>query len=365
MRVIMTGGGTGGHIYPAIAIADKIRDRGDDHTEILFVGTEHGLERELVPARGYPIRFITVRGLDRRRPLRNIKVMLDYNKGHRQAKKILEEFRPDCVIGTGGYVCGPVVRAAAAMGIRCYIQEQNAYPGLTNRLLERSVENVFLGFEEAGRYFKHPEKHIVTGNPVRAEFFTASPTASRQRLGVEPDQFMLLAFGGSQGAGRVNRAMIDTIIRYNGVSRVQIFFATGSSYYQPVRRELQDHGVELADNIHIVEYIEDMATYLSACDLVVSRSGALTVSEITICGKPSILIPSPNVTGDHQTFNARALSDKGAAILMKEEQLEDNRLYLEIERLRQDPAYLEGMAGQCRRAAMPDSADIIYYTLIT
>jgi len=364
MRVIMTGGGTGGHIYPAIAIADKIVERTQD-SEILFVGTKKGLEGNLVPRHGYDIKFITVSGINRRNMVKNIKVLKDYNKGKKQAKKIIEDFKPDIVIGTGGYVCGPVVKMAASMGIKTYIQEQNAFPGLTNKVLEKNAENVFLGFEEAGKYFKHPEKHIVTGNPVRSEFFGVDNSESRLELGIKSEDFVLLAFGGSQGAGRINKAMLDVIKRYNGKEKVQVFFATGKAYYEPIMTEIEEMEIELEENIHIIEYIDHMEKYLAACDLVVSRSGALTVSEITICGKPSILIPSPNVTGDHQTFNARAISDKGGAILLEEGKLAANILYSEVERLRENPAFMEGMAEQCRRSAPVDATDIIYYSLIT
>ncbi|MEA4922036.1 MAG: undecaprenyldiphospho-muramoylpentapeptide beta-N-acetylglucosaminyltransferase [Eubacteriaceae bacterium] len=364
MKVIMTGGGTGGHIYPAIAIADKIMERSGD-SEILFVGTKKGLEGELVPKHGYPIKFITVTGLNRKNMLKNFKVLRDYNKGKKQAAKIIEEFQPDIVIGTGGYVCGPVVKVASSMGIKTYVQEQNAFPGLTNKMLEKNVENVFLGFEEAGRFFKYPDKHIVTGNPVRSEFFDINDAESRLELGLKTDQFMLLAFGGSQGAGRVNKAMLDVIKRYNDNEQVQVYFATGKAYYEPILSDLKSMGIHIGPNIHIIEYIDHMEKYLSACDLAVCRSGALTVSEIMVCGKPSILIPSPNVTGDHQTFNARAVSDKGGAIIMEESKLDGAGLYTEIERLRQDSEYLRGMAEQCRRIAPVDATDIIYYSLIT
>ena len=257
MRVIMTGGGTGGHIYPAIAIADKIVERSED-TEVLFVGTTHGLEKDLVPHAGYDIEFITVRGLDRKNLLKNFKVLAEYNKGKRQAKKIIEEFKPDVVIGTGGYASSPVVRMAAKMGIPSYIQEQNAFPGVTNKMLEKHVNKVFLGFEEAEKYFKHPEKHVVTGNPVRADFFNFDRAESRKTLGLSDDDFMLLSFGGSQGAGRINKAMIDVVKRYNGEKNMQVYFATGKAYHEPVMTEIGDLGLDIADNIHVMEYISDM-----------------------------------------------------------------------------------------------------------
>ncbi len=364
MKVIMTGGGTGGHIYPAIAIADKIMEK-TSNSEILFVGTRKGLESKLVPMHGYNIEFITVSGMNRKNLLKNIKVFRDYNKGKKQAEAIIKEFEPDLVIGTGGYVSGPIINVAAKLGIPCYLQEQNAIPGLTNRMLEKSAENIFLGFEEAEKYFKSKEKCIVTGNPVRPEFFQCDKEGQREKLGIRPEDFMILAFGGSQGAGRLNKAMIDVIRKYNGVEGIQIYFATGKAYHLPVMTELEELEISIKDNIHVMEYIDEMHQYLAASDLVVSRSGALTVSEISLCSKPSILIPSPNVAGDHQTFNARAVSDKGGAILLREKELASEALYDEIERLRQNPALMESMAEQAGRCAPVDAADIIYYSIIT
>ena len=197
MKVIMTGGGTGGHIYPAIAIADKIKER-DPEAEILFVGTEKGLERELVPRSGYPIRFITVSGFNRKNMLKNIKVAKDLAKGSRQAKAILKEFMPDVVIGTGGYVCGPMVRAAHKKGIRTFVHEQNAFPGVTNKILEKYVDKVFISFEAAGEHFVHKEKLEITGNPVRKVFFEGDRPVCRKTLGLKPGDFALLCFGGSR-----------------------------------------------------------------------------------------------------------------------------------------------------------------------
>ncbi|MCR5135269.1 MAG: undecaprenyldiphospho-muramoylpentapeptide beta-N-acetylglucosaminyltransferase [Clostridiales bacterium] len=362
MRVIMTGGGTGGHIYPAIAIADKIMERTND-SEILFVGTRRGMESRLVPENGYEIRYITVSGLNRKNMIKNIKVLRDYRKGKAQAKAIIEEFKPDIVIGTGGYVSGPVVRTAAAMGIRCFLQEQNAVAGVANRMLERHVEKIFLGFEEGGRSFKQKDKLVVSGNPVRSDFFTADPAAAREKLGIAPDKFVVLSFGGSLGAGRINKAMVDVVKAYNGREDIEVFFGTGKSYYAPIMTELRESIGEPAENIHVLEYINNMQDVLAACDLVISRSGALTVSEITLCGKPSILIPSPNVTGDHQTFNARAVSDKGGAILLEEKDLTDGALLEEIEHLRSNPAFMQGMADQAKRCAPLDATDIIFYTI--
>ncbi|MEG1584395.1 MAG: glycosyltransferase, partial [Anaerovorax sp.] len=197
MKVIMTGGGTGGHVYPAVAIADKIK-RKHPEAEILFVGTEKGMERELVPANGYPIEFITVSGFNRKNLLKNIKTVQDLLKGDRGARKIIGAFKPDLVIGTGGYVCGPVVRAAHKMGIRTFIHEQNALPGMTNKMLEKSVEKVFISFPDAKSHFKNKKKLIVTGNPIRRNFILAGVENYREKLGIAPKEFVILCFGGSR-----------------------------------------------------------------------------------------------------------------------------------------------------------------------
>lgn len=359
MKVIMTGGGTGGHIYPAIAIADKIKERYPD-SEILFVGTEHGLEKKLVPENGYPIEFITVAGFNRKNPLKNIEVMRKLHKGSKQARQLIRDFEPDVVIGTGGYVCGPVVRAAHKAGIKTYTHEQNAFPGVTNKLLENYVEKVFLGFGEAQKYFKHREKHIVCGNPVRKVFFEADKQQSRRKLGFAEDDFVLLVFGGSQGAGRINKAMLSVIEALNGMDKVQVCMATGSRYYDAILQELAEvRGIKLADNIHILEYISNMDEYLSASDLVISRSGALTVAEVTVCGKAAIFIPSPIVTGNHQYYNAKAVADHGGALIIEEKDMDNDKLIAQILRFKNDPEMTAEMAQRSRECAPVDAVDII------
>ena len=359
MNVILTGGGTGGHIYPAIAIADRIRQESPD-ARILFIGTRKGKESELVPAAGYEIRFIHVRGLDRKNPVRNAGVLKDFALALRESGKIIDEFKPDLVIGTGGYVSAPVLQAAGSKKIPYYIQEQNALPGLANRMLERGARRVFLGFAEASARFRHPEKHIHTGNPVRMGFFGGDRTVSREALEIPREDFVLLAFGGSQGAGRINKAMTEVVRRYNGQAGVTVIFVPGPYYFQPILTELADQGVRLEDNIRISDYLRDMDRVLPAADLVVSRSGALTVSELAVCGKASILIPSPIVTGDHQRFNAGVLADRGAAVLLDEKDLDGQRLFEEIEALRTDSARRAGMETQARTAAPADATQAIW-----
>lgn len=362
MKVIMTGGGTGGHIYPAIAIADKIKQK-DPNAQILFIGTEKGKESELVPQSNYEIQFIKVRGLNRKNWLQNIKVLMDYATATRHAGRIIDRFAPDMVIGTGGYVSAPVLRAAAKRGIKTYLQEQNAIPGLTNKLLESEVEKVFLGFKDAAAGFRHPEKHVVSGNPVRSAFFNCDKELCRDIIHLNRDDFVILAFGGSQGAGRINKAMIHVVEQFNGVSNVTVIFVPGKYYYLPVLTELQEKGVDLKENIRILEYINDMNHYLPAADLVISRSGALTVSEIAVCGKPSILIPSPIVTGDHQLFNANVLGGNGGAIVIEEKNLTDEGLVDHIQTLRANPSVLEEMGAKSKANAPKDATEIIWETI--
>lgn len=358
MKVIMTGGGTGGHIYPAIAIADKIKERYED-AEILFVGTEKGMEKTLVPKHGYPIEYITVAGFNRKNMIKNIEVLRKLRKGNRQAKEIMKSFKPDVVIGTGGYVCGPVVRAAHKAGIRTYTQEQNAFPGMTNKILEKYVEKVFLGFSDAQKYFKHREKHIISGNPVRKDFFQADKVSSREELGFAQDDFVLLVFGGSQGAGRINKAMLTVIETLNGMDKVQVCMATGKFYYDAILTEFKERKVELADNIHIIEYISNMDKYLSGADLVISRSGALTVAEVTVCGKAAIFIPSPMVTGNHQFYNAKAVADKGGAIIIEEKELQNDDLVSQIMKLKNSPDTIKEMSKCSKECAPMDAVEVI------
>lgn len=358
MKVIMTGGGTGGHIYPAIAIADEIKKR-DENAEILFVGAETGLEKKLVPENGYEVKLITVKGFNRKHLLQNVDVLKKLRKGSKRAKEIIKTFKPDVVIGTGGYVSAPVVKTAQKMNIPTYIHEQNAFPGVTNKMLERHVEKVFLGFAEGAEHFKHPEKHITTGNPVREDFLRQEKGAARAQLGFSPRDFVLLAFGGSQGAGRINKAMLKVIEAFNGVEGFQICMATGSYYYQAIMEEFRENGITLSDNIRVMEYIKDMPKYLAASDLVISRSGALTVAEVTVCGKPAIFVPSPNVTGNHQYFNAKAVSERGGAMVIEEKDLDNDRLISALLNLKNNPEILKDMSEKSRACASDDAVKII------
>lgn len=354
----MSGGGTGGHIYPSIAIAEEIRKRHPD-AEILFVGTEHGMEKKIVPANGYPIRYITVSGFDRRHPAKNIKVLNDLRKGMGEAKKILKSFRPDLVIGTGGYVCGPVVRSACQLGIPSYIHEQNAFPGLTNKLLSKKADRVFLAFEDARQHFKVKNEPVITGNPVRKAFAEAARDESRERLGIAPDEFVILGFGGSLGARRINEVMMEVAEHFASRQNIRIFFTTGRSYYQAIMEGKHPE----ANHITYLEYIDDMPVYLGACDIAVTRSGALTVSEITAAGRASIMIPSPNVTDNHQFYNAKVVADRGGAVLIEEKDLAEGQVPQMIEKLINDGEKLVSMEEAAAAIGRTDAARIICDTI--
>ncbi len=363
MRVIMTGGGTGGHIYPAIAIADKIREKNPE-AEILFVGTERGLEKTLVPQNGYPIEFITVSGFNRKNMIKNIKVAGELFKGSRQSQKIIKEFKPDVVIGTGGYVCGPVVRAAHKMGIKTFIHEQNAFPGITNKILEKHVDKVFISFEGARRYFKRKEKLVLSGNPVRQSFFQIDSSEAREKLGIPKESFNILCFGGSRGAEKINEVMKDVAMSLNGVKNVSLYFVTGSVHYDKIMQDMEELNFTNRGNIQFIKYINNMQDYLAAANLVICRAGALTLSELTVCGKASVLIPSPFVTGNHQYYNAKAIADEGAAILIEEKKLTPDRIMEVISEMQGDPDKIEKMEKVSRELA-PDNATEIIYSYLT
>jgi UDP-N-acetylglucosamine--N-acetylmuramyl-(pentapeptide) pyrophosphoryl-undecaprenol N-acetylglucosamine transferase len=349
MKVIMTGGGTGGHIYPAVAIADEIKRREPD-AKIIFVGTERGMEKDIIPKAGYEIRFITVSGLNRRNLLKNIKTLSDLKKGLHEAKEIINEFKPDIVIGTGGYVCGPVMKTAADMGIKTYIHEQNAFPGLTNKLLSRSAERVFVAFDDAAGYFKTKKKPVTVGNPVRKAFAEMDRKAARDSLGIADDEFMVLSFGGSLGAQRINDEMAIVAEKLRERTGLRIFFATGKRYYKSIIQNADKNN----GRVTYLEYIDDMPKYLNACDLAITRSGALTVSEITACGRASVMIPSPYVTNNHQYYNAKVVADRGGSVLIEEKDLTEGELVTVIETLMSDA---EGIKKMERAAAALGTVD--------
>ena len=364
MNVLITCGGTGGHIYPGIAIADKIKENNPD-ANILFIGTKTGMENNLVPASGYEIKGIDAKGFDRKHLLKNFKIAFEALAGSKEAKAIISEFKPDAAIGTGGYVTGPVLLAASKKKIPCFVHEQNAMPGVANKMISAFADKVFVSFEGTQKYFRHPERVVLTGNPVRGEFARLDREKCREELNLKPDEKMILIFGGSLGAEVVNNEAIQLIknIEQKGIDKLKVVFVTGNRYYDEIHSIVDGNRDNvLPDFVSLMAYAYNMPQLMCASDIVVSRSGAIAVSEIAACGRPSILIPSPNVTANHQYYNAKALSDNGAAILLEERFLESESVDLseEVFNLINDPGRLAEMAEKAKAMGKTNAADMIY-----
>jgi UDP-N-acetylglucosamine--N-acetylmuramyl-(pentapeptide) pyrophosphoryl-undecaprenol N-acetylglucosamine transferase len=360
----MAGGATGGHLYPALAIADKIKRRNED-SEILFIGADKEVGADIVGASGYELRTIRARGFDRRNLIRNIGVFKDLVKSGRQIRRVLEAFEPDAVIGTGGYVGGPVIREASRKRIPSFIHEQNVLPGVANRMAAGYADEIFVAFEESREYFGGGRKVIVTGNPVRRGFITAGAMNYREKLGVGPKSASVLFFGGSQGSDRINEVVVDMLIGVERARDMDVFFITGRRGYYDVSRKLTEAGLMTGGRIRLLEYTEAIHEYYAAADIIVSRSGALTVSEIAAIGRASILIPSPNVTKNHQYYNARALADHGAAIIMNEKDLSPITLSNELFRLQANKQALNAMSEAAAKIGRLGATDAIYDAVVS
>ncbi|NCB41188.1 MAG: undecaprenyldiphospho-muramoylpentapeptide beta-N-acetylglucosaminyltransferase [Clostridia bacterium] len=358
MKVIMACGGTGGHIYPAIAIADKIKRKNPD-AEILFIGTQRGMESTLVPQNGYAFQHISASGFNRKNWLKNGRTLVDIIKGSRQARALMKTFHPDFVIGTGGYVTGPVLKEAHRLGITTYIQEQNAVPGVANKMLEKYASKVFVSFSDSAKFFKDQSKLVFSGNPIRKAFSLAALLDCRKKLGISEKDFMVLIFGGSLGAEVLNKEALK-MIRAVETEGINIFFVTGSRYFEDVSATLLS--MENAQFVTLIPYADNMPELLTAADLVISRAGAIALSEITACGKPSILVPSPNVTNNHQYYNAKALEMVGAAVLLQEADFSEEQSLLAdfVLKLKSNREKLNAMAKASSEAGRIDAVDIIY-----
>ena len=367
MRIIFAAGGTGGHINPALAAAGEIRERFPD-AEILFIGTKDKMEAKLVPAAGFNFKTIEISGFYRQLNLKNIKrnlVTLSHLlSSSREAKKIILDFKPDVVVGFGGYVSGPVVRMAAKLGIHTAIHEQNAYPGITNKALAKEVDKVMLTTENAEKYLEPKNPPVITGLPVRGEMLKADRAVSRAELGVRDNQKLILSMGGSLGAEAINNAMVDLIAANHTNNNLYFLHAMGQ-FGLWVPDKLKEKGVDpdKAENVEIREYINDMARCMSAADIVICRAGASSLSEIEALGKASILIPSPNVAENHQYHNAMALVEKDAAVLIEEKNLTAESLEEVFSSLINDEEKIKTLAENAKKLAITDAkekiADII------
>ena len=320
-RFLISGGGTGGHIFPALSIAGEIRRRMPD-ADILFVGAEGRMEMERVPAAGYPIKGLPVSGFDRKHLLRNVKVVARLLKSMRMAKQILKEFRPDIAIGVGGYASGPMLKAAQKAGIPTLLQEQNSYAGVTNKMLAAKARCICVAYEGMERFFPK-EKIVLTGNPVRQNLVEcdATPEEARKAMGMDANRKTVLVIGGSLGARTINNAMIDGLARLGQHDDLQVVWQSGKFYDEQCREALAAAGVK---NVVQMPFISNMDMAYRAADLVVSRAGASSISELQLLGKAAILVPSPNVAEDHQTKNAQALVSRDAAIMVTDADAADN-----------------------------------------
>lgn len=366
MRVLMTGGGTAGHINPALAIAAKIREERPD-TEILFVGAKGRMETELVPAAGYPIETVDVRGFQRKLSLknigRNVSAAVHAVTAGSACSRILRDFRPDIAIGTGGYVSGPILRKAAKAGIPVVVHESNAYPGVTVRMLAKYAAATLISDEAARQYLPAEARVEVTGNPIRTDFLTIDQETARQELGLD-GRPLVLSFGGSLGAAHINETMAAVLIRSRQQGGIQHIHATGKSGFEKTKQMLETAGVPLrGDGIWVREYIDDMPRCMAAADVVICRCGAMTLSELPAAGKPAILIPSPYVAENHQYHNAMALVNKGAALCIEEKDLNEIALWKALEQILSHPEERKRMEQNARSAAILDAADRIWRVL--
>lgn len=352
LRVLVSGGGTGGHIFPAVSIANEVRRRHPD-AEILFVGAEGRMEMQRVPAAGYDIKGLPVAGLDRRRLWRNFAVLGKLWRSLRMANGILRDFRPDIAVGVGGYASGPMLKAAQRHGIPTLLQEQNGYPGVTNKLLAKKADAICVAYDNMDRWFP-ADRIVMTGNPVRAAItaVTATPAEAKKALGFDPGRPLVLSVGGSLGARTVNEAISAAIPQIEKAG-AQLLWQTGKLYADECSAKAQGH-----PDVHASAFIDDMAMAYRAADLVVSRAGAGTISELELVGAPVILIPSPNVAEDHQRKNALALVDKGAAVMIEDAEA-TAKLGAELERLLADADTRRSMSQSIKAMSRPNAASDI------
>ena len=356
LRVIVSGGGTGGHIFPAVSIANAIKKQHPE-AEILFVGAERRMEMQRVPAAGYKILGLPVRGLIR--PLwspKNILVMLDFLKSKKMVKNIIREFKPQVAVGVGGYASAPTLNAAYAMGIPCLIQEQNSYAGVTNKSLGKKAQKVCVAYSGMERFFP-ADKIIMTGNPVRQNLLETKMTKEEARLsfGLEPNKKTVLMIGGSLGARTMNESVLKHLDEIRK-SDAQFIWQTGKYYSQDIAEALTQK--EDVPNMKVMDFIGSMDNAYAAADIVVSRAGASSISELCLLGKPCILVPSPNVAEDHQTKNALALSTKDAAIFIADKDAKDT-LIATVLRTIEDDAKLASLSENVKKLAFHNSADVI------
>lgn len=363
MKFILTCGGTAGHINPALAVAGRLRELMPD-CEILFIGAEGKMEMELVPREGYKIEPLKITNISRGHSLEAIIHNLDTLKNvavsTREAKRIMREFKPDVVIGTGGYVCYPVLMAASELKIPTAVHESNAVPGLTTKLLAEHVDKVMVGFEESRGAYHHPEKVEVTGTPVRGEFAAYSKALAKRELGLDPDEPLVVSVWGSLGAAHMNKIMGELITMMDDSRPFRLIHSVGTRYFEDFMSALRQRAPDFARfGADVRKYIYDMPRVMAAADLILCRAGASTLSELAYMGKPVIIVPSPNVTNNHQEKNARVLEKAGGAKVFLEGEFDAPALMDTVRGLLGDSAQLEAMSQAMLSLAVPGATDII------
>lgn len=356
MRVIVSGGGTGGHIYPALAMIHEIK-KHNTNAEFLYIGSEKGLEKEIVQKDGISFVDIDITGFKRKLSFDNIKTMIRFFKSVYRSKKYIKDFKPDIVLGTGGFVCGPVLYAAYKQKIPTVIHEQNVIPGLANDFLSRYADLVAISFEGSKDYFNKARKVILTGNPRATEVFDADREKAYHLLDIEATKKIVLIFGGSRGAKAINQAFLEMVPMLSEHEDLHFVFITGTVHFDSISAELKKYPREQLKNISIFSYLYQMPEVLAATDLIISRAGASTLAEVTALGIPSILIPSPYVTNNHQELNAKWMEGQGAAKMIREKDLTGERLNrLMAEMMKERQRY----ADASRKIGQPEAAKKLY-----
>ncbi len=363
MRVIIAAAGTGGHINPGLAIANKIK-KEEPNSEIIFIGTSRGLENDLVPRAGYKLKTIEAHGLSKSISISNIKNMVKTAKGFKQAEKIIKEFKPDVVIGMGGYICGAVITAAHKLKIPTMLHESNAYPGLAIKLLSKKVDTILVGFEDAKKRLPKAKKIVVTGTPIKAtsvQLTNDQKQKIKEEIKFKNDLPIVLIFGGSQGAKVINRTLTDVIIHKNN-KNYQIIWAAGPGQYDGIKQELEDNNIDINNikNVRIVPYIYNMDEIMQTADLIVARSGAMTLAEIAIAGKPAIFIPLPSKSANRQEDNARVFERAGAAKVILNSDLNEEKLTSIIKNIISNKDNLIDMGNKAKKMAFYNVEDKIY-----
>lgn len=364
MHILFAGGGTAGHINPALAIAGYIKEKHPD-AKISYIGTANKLEATLVPKSGYDFHTIDVAGFQRKISAKNI--VKNISAGYKavtasaHAKKLLKTLKPDVVVGTGGYVSGPALRAAQKLGIKTAIHEQNAYPGVTTKMLAKNADIIMLAYAEAKKHLENKERCVITGNPVRKALLNVDRAAARKQLGLD-SRPLILSFGGSLGARPINEAVTQLIRHHNGSGKYYHIHATGKSGHEEMLNNLSD--ITLSSEITIKEYIYDMDVCMAAADIVISRAGAITLSEIQACGKAAVLIPSPYVAENHQFHNAMSLKKVGAADIIEEKDLTGQKLIKTIEMMADNKTLLRAMSENAKKSAIINANERIYHEIM-